>query len=584
MGTYRRLITYVYPYRWRFLAATACTLFLAVANAMVSGVIYMVVNGFSAQGAITFKNIPHTPAFISSISIPVDMMPFIVFFVFLIRGAFDYGSNYLMADVGMRAIRRIRDELYEKIVNLSLDFYSKGRTGELISRIMNDVGFIQGGITDVLVDLVKQPFTILFNIPMIFYWGGPLAFYAVVVFPLVIFPIAFLGRKLRKLTRRMQERTADILSVTEEIFTGIRVVKAFNMEQAEVERFKRINKSVFDFLRKTIRVTIVQRPLIEIFGAVGAGLAIWFGYRHLPLDRFVAFIGVLIISYEPLKKLSKVNSTIQQSIAAGNRIFEIMDAVPSIQSQPNAVKLEPPIEAVQFRNVSFAYDGRTEVLSEIDLKIRVGEVLAIVGPSGAGKTSLVNLIPRFYDPTRGGIRINEKDLREYDLKSLREQIGIVTQESVLFNTTVMENIAYGRPKATLEEVKEAARAAFADEFIRKLPQGYGMIIGEKGSTLSGGQRQRLCIARALLKNPPILILDEATSQLDTESEREVQRAIDLLMKGRTVFVIAHRLSTVQNADRIVVLEAGRIVQIGNNASLLQEGGIYKRLYDLQFNL
>ncbi len=584
MGTYRRLLSYVYPYRWRFLAATACMLFLAIANAMVSGVIYMVVNGFSTHSAITFKGMPHTPSFISSISVPVDTMPFVVFFVFLVRGAFDYGSNYLMADVGMRAIRRIRDDLYEKIVNLSLDFYSKGRTGELMSRIMNDVGFIQGGITDVLVDLVKQPFTILFNIPMIFYWGGPLAFYAVVVFPLVIIPIAFLGRKLRKLTQRMQERTADILSVTEEIFSGIRVVKAFNMEQAEVDRFKRINKSVFDFLRKTIRVTIVQRPLIEIFGAVGAGLAIWFGYRNLPLDRFVAFIGVLIISYEPLKKLSKVNSTIQQSIAAGDRIFEIMDQTPTVLTKPGARSVELPICSIEFCDVALSYNSGKEVLSNIDLNVQVGKVLAIVGPSGAGKTSLVNLIPRFYDSTHGSIRINGTDIRDYNLKSLRDQIGIVAQETMLFNTTVMENIAYGRPKATLEEVIETAKAAFADEFIRALPQGYGTIIGEKGSKLSGGQRQRLSIARALLKNPPILILDEATSQLDTESEREVQKAVDLLMKGRTVFVIAHRLSTIQNANRIVVIERGQIAQIGNNTSLLQEGGPYKRLYDLQFNL
>lgn len=584
MGTYKRLVSYTYPYKGRFILAMLCMFWFSIANALVSAVFYVVVNGFYNKGAITIKNIPHAPDFISSISFSINWIPFVVFAVFVVRGLFDYLSNYLMADVGMRAIRKVRDELYGRMVDLSVDFYTKGRTGELMSRIMNDVGFIQGGITDVIVDLVKQPLVILFNIPMVFFWGGPLALYAVFVFPLVIIPIAILGHRLRKLTKRMQERTADILSMMEETFTGIRVVKAFNMEQSEVEKFKRINKSVFDFFRKTIRVTIVQRPLIEIFGAVGAGLAIWFGYNNLPPDRFVAFIGSLFIFYEPLKKLSKVNSTIQQSIAAGNRIFEIMDQTPSIQSKPGARPLELPINSIQFDHIGMSYDGATEVLSGINLEVKAGEVLAIVGPSGSGKTSLVSLIPRFYDPIKGSIRMNGADIRDYDLKSLRNQIGIVTQETVLFNTTVMENIAYGRPSASLEEVRESAQAAFADDFIRQLSQGYGTIIGERGAKLSGGQRQRLSIARALLKNPPILILDEATSQLDTESEREVQKAIERLMEGRTVFVIAHRLSTVQNADRIIVLDMGEIVQEGNHASLLKEKGPYKRLHDLQFKI
>ena len=583
METYKRLVSYIYPYKGRLFAATVCMFFFSITHALVSGVLYIVVNGFYSQGAVTIKDIPHAPAFITHFSIPIDFIPLAVVIVFVIRGIFDYASNYLLADVGVRAIRKIRDELYERMVNLSLDFYSRGRTGDFMSRIMNDVGFIQGGITDVLVDLIRQPFVLMINIPMIFLWGGSLAFYAILVFPLVLIPISLLGRQLRGLTKRMQERTADILSVMEEIFTGIRVVKAFNMEQVEIEKFRRINKSVFDFFKKTIRVTVVQRPVIEIIGAIGAGAAIWFGYRHLPPDRFVAFIGALFISYEPIKKLSKVNSTIQQSIAAGNRIFEIIDQVPSIQNKPNARPLSPPIRTIEFRNVALAYVGKTEVLSGINLDVKVGEVLAIVGSSGAGKTSLVNLIPRFYDPTRGSVRINGEDIREYDLKSLRDQIGIVTQETVLFNATVMENVAYGRPSASLEDVKLAATAAYADDFIKKLPRGYGTVIGEKGITLSGGQRQRLSIARALLKNPPILIFDEATSQLDSESEREVQKAIDLLMKGRTVFVIAHRLSTVQNADRIIVLDMGKFVQIGNHTSLIQQGGTYKRLYDLQFS-
>jgi len=584
MDVYKRLLGYIYPHRYRLAVAIVCMFFLSISQVMVSAVLYIVVNGFYNNGMVIIKDIPHAPAFIQGFQFPVTWIPVIVVAVFLFRGIFDYASNYQMAAVGIRAIRKVRDDLYEKLVHLSLDFYSRGRTGELMSRILNDVGFIQGGITDVLVDLVKQPFVILFNIPMIFIWGGPIAIVAVGVFPIVLIPIAMLGKRLRGLTRKMQEKTADISSMLEETFTGIRIVKAFNMEQREIEKFKAVNRSVFEFFKKTIRVTVIQRPIIEVFAAIGAGTAIWFGYQHLTPDRFVALIGSLFIFYEPFKKLSKVNSTIQQSIAAGNRIFEVMDQVPSVQNKPNAEKLMPPIKTVTFENVNLAYDTGSEILNGISLEVKADQVLAIVGPSGSGKTSLVNMIPRFYDPTKGSIKINGVDIRDYDLKSLREQIGIVSQETVLFNTTVMENIAYGKPSATLEQVIEAAKAGFADDFIRELPNGYGTIIGEKGVKLSGGQRQRLSIARALLKNPPILILDEATSQLDTESERQVQKAIDLLMKGRTVFVIAHRLSTIQSADRIIVLERGKIAQSGTNDRLLQEDGPYKRLYNLQFNI
>lgn len=584
MDIYKRLLGYIYPHRYRLAMAVVCMFFLSISQVFVSAVLYIVVNGFYNDGYVIIKNIPHAPDFIQGLQFPVSWIPLIVVGVFVFRGIFDYASNYQMAAVGIRAIRKVRDDLYEKLVHLSLDFYSKGRTGELMSRILNDVGFIQGGITDVLVDLVKQPFVILFNIPMIFIWGGPIAVIAIIVFPIVLIPIAKLGKQLRGLTRKMQERTADISSMLEETFTGIRIVKAFNMEQREIEKFKAVNRSVFDFFKKTIRVTVIQRPIIEIFAAIGASIAIWFGYQHLPPDRFVALVGSLFIFYEPFKKLSKVNSTIQQSIAAGNRIFEVMDQVPSVQSKPNATKLAPPIHTVSFHDVHLSYDTGGEILSGISIEVRADQVLAIVGPSGSGKTSLVNLIPRFYDPTKGGIKINGADIRDYDLKSLREQIGIVSQETVLFNTTVMENIAYGKPSATLEQVIEAAKAAFADEFIHALPNGYGTIVGEKGVKLSGGQRQRLSIARALLKNPPILILDEATSQLDTESERQVQVAIDRLMKGRTVFVIAHRLSTIQSADRIIVLERGKVAQAGTNDRLLQEDGPYKRLYNLQFNV
>jgi subfamily B ATP-binding cassette protein MsbA len=419
---------------------------------------------------------------------------------------------------------------------------------------------------------------------MVFIWGGPTAIFAILIFPLVAIPITLLGKNLRRTTKKMQERAADITAFISETLAGIHVVKAFNQEDNEIRRFQQINKSVFEFFKKTIKVTIVQRPLIEVMGAVGAAIAVWFGLKHLPPDRFVAFVGSLFIFYEPLKKISKVNSTIQQSIASGTRIFEILDAVPSIQNRPYAIPFRERVESIQYHHIGFSYDPGKRVLDDIDFPVKRGQILAIVGPSGSGKTTLVNLLPRFYDPTEGSIFINGMDIRDFTLESLRDLIGIVSQDTVLFNGTVRDNIAYGKSQASLEEIERAARAANADSFTENLPKGYDTPLGERGLKLSGGQRQRLAIARAILKDPPILILDEATSHLDTESEREVQSAIENLMEGRTVFVIAHRLSTIQRADRILVLEDGKIVQQGTNDSLLQEGGIYKRLYDLQFNV
>ena len=403
-------------------------------------------------------------------------------------------------------------------------------------------------------------------------------------FPLAAVPIVLLGRRLRRITRRMQERSADITAVMGETLSGIHIVKAFNQEDYEIEKFRQINRSVFDFFKKSVRNTTIQRPLIEVMGALGTALAVWFALQHLPADRFGAFVGSLFIFYEPLKKLSKVNSTVQESVASGNRIFEVMDAKPTIVQDSSAIPLDDEISTVSYEQVSFYYEAEKPVLNDINFEIGRGEVLAIVGPSGAGKTTLVNLLLRFYDPLKGAVKINGVDLKKLNLRSLRSRIGVVSQETVLFNASVSENIAYGSPETSPLEIRRAAEAAHADSFIRELPQGYDTLLGERGLKLSGGQRQRIAIARAILKNPPILILDEATSHLDTESEREVQRALENLVEGRTVFVIAHRLSTIQRATKIIVLDEGRIAQTGTNESLLKQGGVYKRLYDLQFNL
>jgi ATP-binding cassette, subfamily B, bacterial MsbA len=593
MRTYRRLLSYLKPYKARLFLAVICTLGYTLAHSLVSVTVFIVLNGIQNQDRVVIDDMPRV-SWLEKFNLPTldlpaiefstTFVPVIVVAVFVLRGIFEYASRYQMAVVGLRVIRHIRDRLYEHLTRLSMNFYAKGRTGDLMSRTIQDVSVVQAGLSDVLVDLAKQPLVILFQIPLVLYWGGPIALIALVVFPVVLIPIIYLGQRLRTIQRKVQEQISNINSQMQETFSGMNVVKAFNMEQYETRKFETINRNVFGFLRRAVVITTGQRPLIEIMGAVAIAFAIWYGIRVLPLDRFASFLTCLFLFYEPLKKLSKVNATIQQSVAAGDRIFELLNEKPQIQNRTNAVDLARPINSVEFSNVSLAYEQGDEVLREIQLSVRANEVIAIVGTSGAGKTSLVNLLPRFYDPSKGAVKINGKDIRQYHTKSLREHIGIVTQETFLFNVTVLENIAYGRLDASLEEVKEAARAAFAEDFIKALPKGFGTVVGERGVMLSGGQRQRLSIARALLKNPPILILDEATSQLDTESEREVQRALERLMKDRTVFVIAHRLSTIQNADRIIVLDRGRLVQSGTNQTLLREGGVYKRLHDLQFNL
>jgi len=565
-----------------FSAFVAMILF-SLFNAMVSVVLYVIFNGFMNNGQVVVAELPYFHLQ-EPIVLSASFIPFFVVGVFLCRGLFDFASNYMMSVVGLRAVMNIRNELYFHVTRQSMGFFTKGRTGDMISRIMMDVGHVQAAITSVIVDIVKQPLTIIFNVLMAFHWGGKLAFVSLVIFPLVSIPIILLGRQLRRIVRKMQERMADITSIMEETITGIRIVKAFNMEAREVNKFKDANKRVFNFFKKMLKVTVIQRPLVEVLGAIGAATAIWFGMQYLPADRFVAFIGAMFILYEPLKKLSKVNSSIQQAVGAGERIFEIIDHDTLMQDKPSAIEFNQPIESIEFDNVSFGYHPDKEVLKGINLKVCAGEVIAIVGPSGSGKTTLISLLARFYDVDKGSIRINGQEISDYTVRSVRGQVGIVSQETTLFNDSIRDNIAYGKPEATQEEVLHAAKMAHADSFIRQMPNGYDTSAGEKGYLLSGGQRQRLAIARAILKNPPILILDEATSQLDMESEREVQKALENLMQGKTVFVIAHRLATVQKADRILVLENGQIVQEGNNESLLQEGGIYRRLYDLQFNI
>ncbi len=580
MDLYKRLIAYIKPYKGKLISAGLFTLFYSLANSLVSVTVYVVTSGFINKKTVSLT-IPKTDY---TIDFTTAIIPVVVIGVFLFRGVFDYLSKFLMQSVGQHAVMDVRNELYSHLIHQDVDFFSKGKTGDFISRIMNDVSRIQGAITDAMVDLIRQPMVILFNIPLVFYWDYKLAFISLIVFPMVALPIGYFGRRIRSNSKHIQEKTSDVTTILQETFTGIRIVKAFNMEKKEVKKFERVNRGVLSYTLNVIRITLIQKPMVEVFGAIGVAFAVWYGLTYLPLDRFTAFVASLFILYEPLKKVSKINSTIQQSLAAGSRIFEIIDQKPKIKDSKEAKVFEDEVTEVAFEDVSFSYKSDVSVLNNVNLKVPSGDVVAIVGSSGSGKTTLVNLLPRYYDPTSGQIKINGQDIRSFTLESLRSQIGYVAQEIILFNDSVRDNISYGRSSASFEEIKEAAEKAHAHDFIMELPNGYDTEIGEKGVSLSGGQRQRLSIARAILKNPPILIFDEATSMLDTESEREVQKAIEYVMKDRTVFVIAHRLSTIKNATKIVVFEEGKIVESGTNEELLNSDGTYKRLYDLQFHV
>jgi subfamily B ATP-binding cassette protein MsbA len=503
--------------------------------------------------------------------------------VFLVRGVFAYMNGYLMNWVGLRVVMDLRNRLFEHLQALSLDFYNTTKIGDLISRITNDSEVVRKSVSTSLADAVKEPFTLIGLIASLFYLDWKFSLGALFLFPLCIIPIAVHGRKVRKATKRGQENLSALVSILHENFTGVRIVKAFGMERYEAAKFAENTRGLIRQALKLVRATEVVTPLIEMISAFGVGLIfIYAYYSGMTMDKFVALALAMVMAYQPAKKLSRVHLTLQQSVAAADRIFAIIQEKPTIINRPGARTLPPVRDRIVYENVSFRYHEKL-VLDDVSFEVPCGRLLAIVGATGSGKSTLLNLLPRFYDPVSGRITMDGHDLRDVTIESLRSQIGFVTQETILFDDTVANNIAYGKPAATREEIIAAARRAHADEFIRNMPDGYDSHVGDKGVRLSGGERQRLAIARALLKNPPVLLLDEATSALDTETEKLVQAAIDELMRDRTVFAIAHRLSTVQHADRILVLDAGRIVQSGTHAELLERGGVYRKLYDLQFN-
>jgi subfamily B ATP-binding cassette protein MsbA len=511
--------------------------------------------------------------------------------LYAVKGLFSYFATYLMSWVGQRAVMDLRNRLYQHVIRQSVGFFKRKSTGTLISHITNDVEKIQQAVSEALGDLLMQSFALIGYGALLFYYDFWLAVVCLVTAPLAVYPLVTLGRKLRRITDTGLERWRDISNILHEAISGSRIVKAFRMEGFETERFETATNRLFRSNMRITRVISIMPPIMELVGGIGLAAAIWYGSRsiaqgQMTTGEFTSFMAALFMMYTPVKKLSRVNATFQQALSAASRIFAVLDTEQEIREAPDAVDIAPLAQRIEFREVQFAYDdGEGPALEKVSLVIEAGQVVALVGMSGAGKSTLASLVPRFYDPTGGAVLFDGVDIRKATLSSLRGQIGLVTQEVILFNDTVRNNIAYGLKTIADAEIRKAAAAANALEFIEALPRGFDTVVGEKGSRLSGGQRQRLAIARAILKNPPILVLDEATSSLDAESEALVQQALENLMVNRTTIVIAHRLSTVRRADQIVVIEDGRVQEVGRHDELIRRStSLYRRLYQLQFSL
>ena len=512
---------------------------------------------------------------------------FVTFLLFLIRALASFFSEYGFQKVGLSTVRDLRNQLYEKIIFQSHGFFSQRSTGEMVSRIVSDADAIQAAVSTRMGDLFQESITLVGLLIFVFITNTELAVLSLVVAPLLIFPVVQFGLRLRKTTHRSQERMADLATILEETIRGVRIVKAFTMEPFEIGRFRVATAKHLRSNLNAQRIQALTSPVMELLSA--ACILALFVYAHrriaagtLTIGQMMSFIAAMAAMYQPIKKLNKVNLSVNQALSAAERVFRMIDTPNDVVEKQDAAVLTSVGEGVRFDNVSFSYVPATPILRNVTLNVAPGEIVAIVGGSGAGKSTFVNLLPRFYDVTGGRITIDGRDIRDVTLHSLRSLMGFVTQEVILFNDTVRNNIAYGRADASEARVIDAAKAANAHEFVSQLPNGYDTTVGESGVLLSGGQRQRLAIARALFKDPPILILDEATSALDAESERLVQQALNNLMRGRTTLVIAHRLSTVRRADKIIVLDQGEIVESGRHEELLARRGIYRKLYDMQF--
>jgi len=596
-----RLLRYVLPYWWQFLASVALMAMVRLLEAgrlLLIGPIFDNVLKPGSQGkTIPLFKLPGTGRFLdlqqlvpSHFHNPWTMVAFALVAATVLKGIFDYAGTYLVNYAGFGMITDLRDDLYNAIMRSSAAFFTKHTTGTLLSTIVNDIEKVQFAMSSVLAEFLQQFFTFLFTAVVVVLLGGKLAWVLLLFLPAILYSSRKVGRRVRRTTRGGQDKLAEIQNILHETITGNRIVRAFGMENWEIARFRTAARRLFRANLRLVAAFAISSPLMDILGSIAIALLLLLGRDQIVKGVFkpgvfVAFIFAVFKLYDPVRKFAQFNNNFQQAVGASSEIFHFMDIEDEVREKPGAKRMGKFTRAIRFAGVSFSYENAQDspvVLHDINLDVKAGEVLAVVGSSGAGKSTLVHLIPRFFDVSGGRILIDDSDVRDVTLESLRSQIGIVTQETVLFNDTVRNNIAYGQPHVSQKRVEEAARAARAYEFISGLPEGYNTMIGERGVRLSGGERQRIAIARAILKNAPILILDEATSALDSESESLVQSALQNLMSGRTVFVIAHRLSTVRRADRIVVLENGTISDIGAHEELMQKLGTYRRLYELQF--
>ena len=567
-----RLVRYLKPYRFRLGAAFVCSALVAALSGAYAWLVKPVLDEI----------------FINKNETLLLVLPLALFAVAVFKSAFSYGQNYLMNFVGNQVITDIRQELFGRLVRLPVQYHDANTSGRLVSRVINDVTLMANAIAGVLKDVFQQGLTFVVMLGVIFYQNWKLGGLSVIVIPLAGVTMMRMGKRLRALGKSGQEQMGDMASTLQETLSGIRMVKAYGREAAEAERFKESNKAFLSTTMKAIQVSSLGSSHIEVIGVVGVAVIIWYGGSlvisgDMTPGAFFSFLAAMFMVFTPLRRLSGSNNTIQQALAAAERVFSVIDLETEQETDRGQLVMPPITRSVVFQDVTFLYEGQTvPALSDVDLVIQAGQMVALVGSSGSGKTTLANLLPRYYQPTAGTVLIDGVDIQCFTLASLRAHIGIVSQEVILFDDTVFNNIAFGRQGASEADVVQAAKLAYAHEFIERLPQGYATMVGEKGIKLSGGERQRLAIARAILRDPPLLILDEATSALDTESERIVQLALSNLMEHRTTLVIAHRLSTVQRADQIVVLDRGTIVETGTHDELLLRGGQYKRLHALQF--
>jgi len=571
MDMYFRFLKYLKPYFIQLVGVVICLIMVSLGNVVVIPLVGKLTEAIGAKN-FTLLNLVILAAVLA----------------YFIKGIFMYGQVYLSAFVGQGIVRDVRSEMFRHMQTLSLDFFNKWRTGDLMSRVLSDIGQMQEATVSSATEIIPSLITLLSVIGYLVFLNWKLTLLSMVMLPVLFYTMSKIGREMRRISKKQRIKSADIASILQENITGVRVVKSFTMEEKETEKFVRESDASFWIAMREAAIHATSTPILTFIQSLAILGVVWYGAFQvvsgaLAASSLIAFFTGIALLADPVSKLSKMNITIQRALSSAERIFEISDIKPTVKEKPGAVVLSKVSGAVEFKEVSFAYE-RTDnnALEGISVKIKPGEIIALVGPSGAGKSTFINLIARFYDATKGSILVDGVDIRDVQLYSLRSQMGMVPQETMLFLGTIMENIAYGKPNASKEEILSAAKAANAHEFIVSMPHGYDTFVGERGVRLSGGQKQRVAIARALLRDPRILILDEATSSLDTESERLVQDALEKLMKGRTTFVIAHRLSTVQIANRVLVFKEGRIVEQGTHKELMEEGGLYKKLYEMQF--